>query len=89
MMHGDEIMVESYVSSFGKTQAEIGAVTRAAYRGHGYAPITCAYLIQACEQRGYQAYWSCDFDNQASIRVAQKLGFRQKKAYQILEYRAR
>jgi RimJ/RimL family protein N-acetyltransferase len=88
MMRGNEIIVESYVSSFGETQADIGAVTREAYRGHGYAPIACAYLIQACEQRGYQAYWSCDAENEASIRVAQKLGVRQERAYQILEYRA-
>jgi RimJ/RimL family protein N-acetyltransferase len=88
MMQGDEIIVEAYVSSFGETQAEIGAVTREAYRGHGYAPITCAYLIQACEQRGYGAYWSCDVENAASIRVAQKLGFRQERAYQIFEYSA-
>jgi hypothetical protein len=39
MMQGDEIIVEAYVSSFGDTQAEVGAVTRAAYRGHGYAPV--------------------------------------------------
>jgi RimJ/RimL family protein N-acetyltransferase len=87
MMQGDEIIVEAYVSSFGDTHAEIGAVTRAPYRGHGYAPIACAYLIQACEQRGYHAYWSCDADNLASIRVARKLGFRQELAYQVLEYR--
>jgi len=87
MMHGGEIIVEAYVSSFGDTQAEIGAVTRAPYRGHGYAPIACAYLIQACEQRGYHAYWSCDTDNLASVRVARKLGFRQERAYQVLEYR--
>jgi RimJ/RimL family protein N-acetyltransferase len=88
MMQGDEIIVEAYASSLGETQAEIGAVAREAYRGRGYAPITCAYLIQACEQRGYQAYWSCDIDNMASIRVARKLGFRQENAYQILEYSA-
>jgi len=87
MMQGGEIIVEAYVSSFGDTQAEIGAVTRAPYRGHGYAPIACAYLIQACEQRGYHAYWSCDTDNLASVRVARKLGFRQERAYQVLEYR--
>jgi RimJ/RimL family protein N-acetyltransferase len=85
-MQGEEIIVKAYVSSFGDRTAEIGAVTRQAYRGRGYAPITCAYLIEACELRGYQAYWSCDADNPASIRVAQKLGFRQEKAYQILEY---
>jgi len=86
LMHGDEIIVEAYVSSFGDTHAEIGAVTRKAHRGRGYAPITCAYLIEACEQRGYHAYWSCDVDNPASARVARKLGFRQEKAYQVLEY---
>jgi RimJ/RimL family protein N-acetyltransferase len=74
------------MSSFGDTKAEIGAITREAYRGHGYAPITCAYLIEACERRGYQAYWSCDTENTASIRVARKLGFRQERAYQIFEY---
>ncbi len=79
---------EQFVSSFGDKQAEIGAVTREAYRGRGYAPVACAHLIQACEQRGYQAYWSCDTDNRASIRVAQKLGFQQVRTYQILEYHA-
>ncbi len=87
MMQGDEIIVEAYASSFGETDAEIGAVTRAPYRGRGYAPIACAYLIQACERRGYHAYWSCDADNAASIRVARKLGFRQERPYQVLEYR--
>ena len=86
MMKGDEIIVEAYVSSFGDTTAEIGAVTREAYRGRGYAAIACAYLIGACQQRGYQAYWSCDADNLASIRVACKLGFRKEGIYQILEY---
>lgn len=88
MMRGEEIIVEAYASALGETHAEIGAVTREAYRGRGYAPITCAYLIQVCEQRRYQAYWSCDLDNTASIRVARKLGFRQAKAYRFLEYSA-
>ena len=88
MMRGDEIIVEAYASSLGRTQAEIGAVTWEAYRGNGYAPIACAYLMQLLERRGYRAYWSCDADNLASIRVAQKLGFRQEKVYQILEYSA-
>ena len=86
LMQGDEIIVEAYVSSFGELYAEIGAVTREAYRGRGYAPIACAFLIEACEKRGFRAYWSCDADNLASIRVGRKLGFRHEKAYQILEY---
>lgn len=86
MLHGEEIIVEAYVSSFGETQAEIGAITHEKYRGYGYAPITCGYLIEACEQRGYHAYWSCDAENNASVRVARKLGFQHERAYQILEY---
>jgi len=86
LMHGDDIIVEAYASALGGGRAEIGAVTRKVHRGRGYAPITCAYLIQACEERGCQPYWSCDADNEASIRVARKLGFRQERAYQILEY---
>ncbi len=86
LMRGDEILVEAYASSLGEAQAEIGVITREAHRGHGYAPIACAYLIEACARRGYQAYWSCDADNPASARVARKLGFRQEQAYQILEY---
>jgi len=86
MMVEDEIIVEAYASSLGKTRAEIGAFTHEAYRGRGYASIACAFLIEACQQRGYQAYWSCDADNTPSIRVAQKLGFKQMREYKIFEY---
>jgi RimJ/RimL family protein N-acetyltransferase len=86
LMRGDDILVEAYASSLGGGRAEIGAVTRAAYRGKGYAPITCAYLIEAVEERGCQPTWSCDVDNEASIRVARKLGFRRARTYQIFEY---
>ena len=86
LLKRDEIIVEAYASALGRTSAEIGAITREAYRGQGYAPIACAYLIEAVEKQGYQAYWSCDADHRSSIRVAQKLGFRQERAYKIYEY---
>jgi RimJ/RimL family protein N-acetyltransferase len=86
LMHGDEIIVEAYASGLGAPYAEIGAITHEAYRGLGYAPIAVAALIEALEQRGYHAYWSCDLDNPSSARVARKLGFRIEKAYEIFEY---
>jgi len=86
IMLKDDIVVEAYASALGKTRAEIGAITHEAFRGLGFAPIACAYLIEACWQKGYQAYWSCDADHTASIRVAQKLGFQQRRAYRIYEY---
>ena len=86
LMHGEEIIVETYASAFGAPYAEIGAITHEPYRSRGYAPIAVAYLIEALEQRGFHAYWSCDTDNPASARVARKLGFRMERAYEILEY---
>ncbi len=86
LMCGEEIITEAYVSSFGDAYAEIGAITRQAQRGKGYAPITCAYLIQECERRGFHGYWSCEMDNLASVRVARKLGFRREHTYEVLEY---
>jgi len=86
MMLQEEIVAEAYASSLGKVYAEIGAITRDNYRGRDFAPVVCAYLIEECLRQGYQPYWSCDMDNMASIRVAQKLGFSQSRNYVIYEY---
>ena len=87
LMHGEEIIVEAYACPIGCTYAEIGAITHERYRGKGFAPIAVAYLIEALQQCGYQAYWSCDVDNPASARVARKLGFKARETYEIWEYK--
>jgi RimJ/RimL family protein N-acetyltransferase len=86
LTQGDEIIVEAYASAFGQEKAEIGAITHERYRGRGFAAVACAYLMEACTRRGYRAYWSCDADNLASLRVARKLGFRHVRAYKIFDY---
>ena len=86
ILRGEDIVVEAYASSLGRERAEIGAITHEEFRGQGYAPIACAFLIETCEKRGYQAYWSCDADHKASVRVAEKLGFQYERPYQIYEY---
>lgn len=87
LMHGEEIIVETYASALGAPYAEIGAITHEEYRSRGYAPIAVAYLIEALEQRGFHAYWSCDTDNHASAHVAYKLGFKIERPYEIWEYK--
>ena len=86
LMYGEEIIVEAYACPLGSSYAEIGAITHEPYRGRGFAPIAVAYLIELLEQRGYQAYWSCDVDNPASASVARRLGFMVEKPYEIWEY---
>ncbi|OGN94014.1 MAG: hypothetical protein A2Y88_14870 [Chloroflexi bacterium RBG_13_48_10] len=87
LMHGEQITVETYASALGSPYAEIGAITHEPFRGRDFATIAVAYLIEALEQRGYRAYWSCDIDNPASAKVARKLGFKVERRYEILEYK--
>jgi predicted GNAT family acetyltransferase len=55
---------------------EVGVVTEAAYRGQGLSVACADALCQDIERRAKQASWSTSPDNRASIRVAEKLGFR-------------
>ncbi|MDQ2998233.1 MAG: GNAT family N-acetyltransferase [Chloroflexota bacterium] len=86
LMRADEICSESYAYFAGLGIIEIATSTREQYRGRGYATITCAHLIQACEAQGYQTYWNCAKQNLASAAVARKLGFRTEKEYRLLAW---
>jgi len=55
---------------------DLGVATEPPYRGWGLST-GCAYaLIQDVLQRGKRVSWNTSTDNIASIRVAEKLGFR-------------
>ena len=86
LMRGDEICCESYAYFAALGTIEIATSTREQYAGRGYATITCAYLIQACEAHGYQTYWNCAKQNLASAAVARKLGYRTEKEYRLLAW---
>jgi GNAT superfamily N-acetyltransferase len=62
---------------------EVGMTTREAYRRRGYATVTCAHLIRACEARGYQTYWNTNAANLPSVAIARKLGYRTAREYQL------
>lgn len=86
LMRGDEICCESYAYFAALGTIEIATSTREPYRGRGYATITCAHLIQACEAHGYQTYWNCAKQNLASAAIARKLGYRTEKEYRLLAW---
>jgi len=86
LMHADEICCESYAYFAALGIIEIATSTSEPYRGRGYATMTCAHLIQACEAQGYQTYWNCAKQNLASAAVARKLGFRTEKEYRLLAW---
>lgn len=65
---------------------ELGVETYEPYRGRGYATITCAHLIRACEAKGYQTFWNTAKQNVASIALARKLGYQTEKEFRVLAW---
>ncbi len=86
LMADEEICSEAYAIFLGAGKFEIVPVTHEKYRQRGYAYVTCQHLIQLFEARGYPTYWSCYGENVASVATARKLGFRNPRAYKLLEY---
>jgi GNAT superfamily N-acetyltransferase len=87
LMRGDEIVAEAYAPFIGNGVAEVGVVTAETHRGQGLGSIAVAFLGEALADRGLAMYWSCDADNLASIRVANKVGFGAPRPFQLLLYR--
>jgi GNAT superfamily N-acetyltransferase len=87
LIRGDEIVAEAYAPFIGGGVAEVGVVTADAHRGQGYARIAIAFLAETLAARGLAMYWSCDADNLASIRVADKVGFGPPHPFRLLLYR--
>jgi RimJ/RimL family protein N-acetyltransferase len=55
---------------------DIGVVTVAGHRGRGLAALCASALCQDIHERGRRASWNTSTDNPASLRVAEKLGFK-------------
>ena len=61
----------------GSTYEDIGVVTEPEHRGRGGSAACAAALAADVERRGRVPSWTTSPDNEASLRVADKLGFRQ------------
>jgi RimJ/RimL family protein N-acetyltransferase len=72
-----EIVATALVTAYTDTYAEIGVFTREDHRGHGYATAAASLVAQAVQEHGSIPMWGTGSHNVASLRVAQKLGFRE------------
>jgi RimJ/RimL family protein N-acetyltransferase len=76
---GERVIAIACTFFVGDQYEEIGVVTEPAFRGMGLS-VACAGLLCAdIQQRGRRASWSTSPDNIASLRVAQKLGFVERR----------
>jgi len=85
---GGVLVSEAHAFFWGGSLVEIGAITKEAYRGRGYATLAAAHLIAGCEEREYTTYWGCDVENPASAAVARRLGYGEPRAYTLEFYPA-
>lgn len=75
LLHNSEIASTAYSAFVHEDMLEIGIETVEKYRGFGFALLTCSKLIDYCLERELIPVWSCRFENAASYKLAQKLGF--------------
>ena len=88
LMHDEIVACEAVAGPLTRGLAEMGVGTREAYRGKGFATLTSARVIQACEALGYRAFWNAAQQNVASVALAKKLGFQTERAFTVLAWSA-
>jgi RimJ/RimL family protein N-acetyltransferase len=89
LMRGDDILCEAFTGPPVDGVIELGVETREPHRGHGYATVTCAHLIHACESIGYRTFWNAAAQNTASVALARRLGYRTERPHRVLAWSAR
>ncbi len=75
LLHHGKIASTAYSAFVHDEMLEIGIETMNEYRGLGYAEMVCSRLIDYCMEKNLTPVWSCRFENTASLKLAQKLGF--------------
>jgi RimJ/RimL family protein N-acetyltransferase len=70
-----EVVATALTAACTDRYAEIGVYTLEAVRGRGYATAAASLVAQAAQEGGRIPVWGAGAHNQASLRVAQKLGF--------------
>ena len=88
LVREQELLSEAFAADAALGMIEIGTITGEAYRGRGYATVTCAQLIRECEARGYHTYWNCSKENLASAALARRLGHQTEKEFRYVVWDA-
>lgn len=84
LLRDDVVLCEAATGAPAHGRIEVGVTTQEGHRRRGYATVACARLIQACEAAGYQTWWDCAKQNQASVALARKLGYQNEREYRYL-----
>ena len=65
----------AFTSARHDDKLEIGIETVKEYHGKGLGYLACAKLIEYCLNNNLEPVWSCRYENTASVKLCEKLGF--------------
>jgi predicted GNAT family acetyltransferase len=71
------LVATAHTTALTDRYADIGVATLAAYRNRGFATAAASLVARQVLQSGRTPVWSAGQDNHPSLRVAEKLGFRE------------
>jgi RimJ/RimL family protein N-acetyltransferase len=74
---GNRLVGIAHTSAITERYADVGVATLEPYRGQGISTAAASLVCRAIQETGRTPVWSCGEDNRASLRVAEKVGFRQ------------
>ena len=86
LMQDDQIACESIAGPLTRGVAEMGVETAADFRGRGLATCTAACVIRECEALGYRAFWNAAQQNESSVALARRLGFKTEQPVTVLAW---
>jgi len=86
LLRRDELLCETFAGPASNGIIEIGVETHPHHMEKGYATLTCLHLIHRMEEHGYRTYWNCAQQNQPSITLARKLGYKTEKEYRLVAW---
>lgn len=75
LLNNGNICCDAFSSGIGNKQIDIGVETNEQYRGKGLGTFVAAKMVDYALNKGYVPAWSCDVKNNASARIAEKVGF--------------
>ncbi len=86
LVQGEQIACEAVAAPLCRGVAELGVETAPACQQKGLATALCAWVIRKCEARGYQTFWNAAQQNDASVALARRLGFRHEQQMIVLAW---
>ncbi|RUT46583.1 GNAT family N-acetyltransferase [Paenibacillus anaericanus] len=78
---GSEIIGVCYSSFVTLDTHAIGVETVARYQNNGVGTYLATLLVEEIINNGFRSYWDCSLDNEASRKLALRLGFKQVHRY--------